>query len=384
MDHVAHHLSSFRFGRPVVNVTIVLTYACNMRCPYCYETASHPPETTMTPEMARRVVADIVNRVEAVGAGGIALTLYGGEPMVNRKVARQIVDELRDHVTRKQLAFETTLISNGTLITPEAIEELRFGLRFVQLTLEGSPAYHDRVRVGPDRRGTFDRIVESARMLLSAGIGVQWRIQVSPEDWRTIGGCFEALNAAGVLKHPNVRLYFFPILDIQSVCSAKSFACYEEYFSPEMLEHFWTLATRYQINLFRLPSPIWHSPYCSFVNMNTWIVDPSGHKFKCVAEIGHDDALCGRVGEPLPGVERSRARSRELRVINRSGMDFAECRDCEYLPSCDAGCGFRASATRGSWANRCCEMHKGVVPHQIAYYYRYLRRAGEASRIETV
>ncbi|TMQ03523.1 MAG: radical SAM protein [Deltaproteobacteria bacterium] len=156
MDHVAHHLSSFRFGRPVVNVTIVLTYACNMRCPYCYETASHPPETTMTPEMARRVVADIVNRVEAVGAGGIALTLYGGEPMVNRKVARQIVDELRDHVTRKQLAFETTLISNGTLITPEAIEELRFGLRFVQLTLEGSPAYHDRVRVGPgledDRR----------------------------------------------------------------------------------------------------------------------------------------------------------------------------------------------------------------------------------------
>jgi uncharacterized protein len=319
-----------------------------------------------------------------VGARGIALTLYGGEPFINRKVARQIVDELEDYVTAKRLAFETIIISNGTLITEEAIEELRFGLKFVQLTLEGSPEYHDRVRVGPNMKGTFYRIIESAKMLLKAGIGVQWRIQVSPEDWRAIGDCFEALNTAGVLRHPNVRLYFFPILDIQSVCSAKSFACYEEYFSPAMLEHFWQIATKYRTNLFRLPRPIWESPYCSFVNMNTWIVDPSGRKFKCVAEIGHETAVCGTIAEPLPGAERTRARARELRVINRSGMDFAECRECEYMPSCDSGCGFRAAASKGTWATSCCEMHKGVVPHQIAYYYKYLRQAGEASKVEVV
>lgn len=384
MDYVAHNLNNFRFGRPVVNVSIVLTYACNMRCPYCYETASHPPQTTMTPEMARRLVADIQARVEEVGARGVALTLYGGEPFINRKVAKQIVDELQEYVTRKRLVFETIIISNGTLITEEAIEELRFGLKFVQLTLEGSPEYHDQVRIGPNAKGTFYRIIESAKMLLKAGIGVQWRIQVSPEDWKAIGACFEALDAAGVLKHPNVRLYFFPILDIQSVCSAKSFACYEEYFSPNMLEHFWKIATSYQTNLFRLPKPIWESPYCSFVNMNTWVVDPSGRKFKCVAEIGHDNAVCGTIAEPLPRAERTRARARELRVINRTGMDFAECRECEYLPSCDSGCGFRASATKGTWATNVCEMHKGVVPHQIAYYYKYLRQAGEASKVEVV
>ncbi len=384
LDYVGHNLASFRHGRPVVNVSVVLTYACNMRCPYCYETASHPKETTLTPEMAHQLVLDIQRRVDEIGARGVALTLYGGEPMVNRKVARQLVDELRAYVTEKKLSFETILISNGTLITPEAIAELRFGLRFVQLTLEGSPAYHDTVRIGPSGQGTFHRILESARTILAAGVGVQWRIQVSPKDWRSLGECFAALDAAGVLHHPNVRLYFFPILDIQSVCSAKSFACYEEYFSAEMLEHFWQLATTYRTNLFRLPRPVWDSPYCSFVNANTWVVDPSGRKFKCVAEIGHDDAVCGTIGPALPGAERSRARSRELRVLGRTGMDFAECRQCEYLPSCDAGCGFRAAASTGSWSNRCCEMHKGVVPHQIAYYYKYLQQAGEAGRVEQV
>lgn len=384
MDYVAHNLNNFRFGRPVVNVSIVLTYACNMRCPYCYETASHPPDTTMSPEMARKIVADIKERVAKVGARGVALTLYGGEPFINRKVARQIVDELEVFVTSKGLEFETIIISNGTLITEDAIAELRFGLKFVQLTLEGSPEYHDQIRIGPNAKGTFHRIIESAQMLLKAGIGVQWRIQISPQDWRAIGSCFEALSQAGVLQHPNVRLYFFPILDIQSVCSAKSFACYEEYFSPDMLEHFWNIATTYQANLFRLPKPIYKSPYCSFVNMNTWVVDPSGRKFKCVAEIGHDDAMCGTVADPLPRAERTRARSRELRVINRTGMDFAECRECEYMPSCDSGCGYRASATKGTWATNCCEMHKGVVPHQIAYYYKYLRQAGQDSTVETI
>lgn len=384
LDYVTHNLASFRYGRPLVNVSVVLTYACNMRCPYCYETASHPKETTLSPEMAHQLVLDIQRRVEATGARAIAITLYGGEPMVNRKVARQLVEELRAYVTEKRLAFETILISNGTLITPEAIEELRFGLRFVQLTLEGSPRYHDTVRIGPSGQGTFHRILESARMILDAGIGVQWRLQVSPADWRSIGECFAALDAAGVLRHPNVRLYFFPILDIQSVCSAKSFACYEEYFSAEMLEHFWSLATTYQTNLFRLPRPIWDSPYCSFVNDNTWIVDPSGRKFKCVAEIGHEDAVCGSIGAPLPGAERTRARSRELRVIGRTGLDHAECRECEYLPSCDSGCGFRAAATSGSWGHRCCEMHKGVVPHQIAYFYKFLRQAGQEHKVELV
>lgn len=385
LDYVAHHLSNFRFGRPVVNVSVVLTYACNMRCPYCYETASHPPQTTLTPEMARHLVADIKRRVDEVGARGVALTLYGGEPFVNLKVARQLVEDLRVYTTAQRIELETIIISNGTLITEEAIADLRYGLKFVQLTLEGSPQYHDQVRVGPDNtKGTFYRILESAKMLLKAGIGVQWRIQISPADWRSIGDCFEALSAAGVLRHPNVRLYFFPILDIQSVCSAKSFACYEEYFSPDMLEHFWKIATAYQTNLFRLPKPVWESPYCSFVNMNTWVVDPSGRKFKCVAEIGHDDAVCGTIGEPLPGPERTRARSRELRVINRTAMDYAECRDCEYMPSCDSGCGFRAAAIKGTWDTNSCEMHKGVVPHQIAYYYKYLQQAGEASRIEVV
>jgi uncharacterized protein len=381
MDYVRHRSYGFRYGRDKVGYSLVFTYECNLRCPYCYEEPQRDGKTALTHLMAVQTVQHIIQEVELSGARELALVLYGGEPLVERGVVEFVVHALEQATAKRGVDFKAFLITNGTLLTEQIVSSLKPGLQMVQLTLEGSREHHDSIRANAAGKGTFDRILKSAAICLAAGVKVQFRIQLTPETWDGAESCMQALEEQGLLRHPNVSAYFFPILDVGGVCSARSYSCFEQYFPPELLRKLWDVALKYRANLFRLPSPVWEQHFCSYVNQHAWIVDPLGRKYKCVSGIGRDDFVAGTVTEAPDTEARTRHVARELDLVGRVGCEIAECRECEALPSCDGGCAYRALETRGSLQLPSCEMHKQALPEQIAYYYRYLRAVGTADKV---
>jgi uncharacterized protein len=381
LDLVRSLIQQVHFCHYGLRYTLVMTYACNLRCPYCYEEGARPERRSMSPEMGRLVVEAIKRESRASGIKDIGLTLYGGEPLLNLRVASSMLKEICSWADSEGASVRTSLISNGVLVSKAAIKALGPSLETAQLTLEGAPAHHDRVRVGPRGAPTFARILAAARLLLDHGVAVSFRVQLSPQSVDGAEGVLQALADARLLDQ--VGLYFFPIMDIQKVCSARGLQCYKGYFSPEIRRRLFDLALRYDVDCFPMPAPVWARPYCSFINLHAWLVDPRGRKYKCVSLVGEESWVTGSVtGEPSP-LERQRWLAREMVLLNRLGCDFPACVECECLPACDGGCGYFGIDEAGHW-NPTCEMHKELLREWIAYRYRRLRQRGAEGEVPCV
>lgn len=358
-------LREYRENSEVLRYTLVTTYACNLRCPYCYEDAMASRRGVMDDAVADGVLAKIRRDLAATGAKHVGITLYGGEPLLNLPPAMRVFSELERHRAKVDFALHGAMISNGTLFTEENVEAMSPHIQFVQLTFDGGPAFHNTIRVMHGGEPSFDRICQAARLLVRQGVRVMIRIQVSQESLPSLSALFPQLEKYGLLNHDRVKLYFFPILDVRSVCSSKSFRCGTEYYEPGLFEHLWRYGSQFGVMVTTPPVPVWVSAYCSFVNRGACLIDPVGQIYKCVADVGKPECVVGSVmsdGKGRPQEQTEAQRMCEARFNEHSGLAFSQCRACSYLPLCDGGCAhFAARGREGEADAPSCDLHLRAI-----------------------
>ena len=139
--------------------TLVLELAgdCNLACGYCYANPSAAPRR-MTPETAARAVDFLFDHLPAAGPAGI--TLFGGEPLLNAAVERALA---WGAATGRGLGFGLT--TNGTTVTPAAVELLDSIDARVTVSLDGDRRAHDRHRRDRRGRGSYDAALRGLRAL---------------------------------------------------------------------------------------------------------------------------------------------------------------------------------------------------------------------------
>ena len=93
-----------RYSTAVLQITILLTYACNLRCTYCYE--KNAPEKNVlkiTNDTSKNLLRFIRRRLEE-GAKTVHATWYGGEPMLcyneMRSLSKKIIALCKHHKTK--------------------------------------------------------------------------------------------------------------------------------------------------------------------------------------------------------------------------------------------------------------------------------------------
>ncbi|MDH4136499.1 MAG: radical SAM protein [Anaerolineae bacterium] len=141
-----------------LHMMLELTNHCNLWCRHCY-ISDRPPRGELTLDELK----DILDQLAAEGA--LFLTFSGGEPLV-----RKDFFQIAAYARKKEFAF--TLFSNGTLITPEVADRLQeLCPQRVEISLLGGKAStHDGIT---QVRGSFDRALRGARLLIERGIKVQ-------------------------------------------------------------------------------------------------------------------------------------------------------------------------------------------------------------------
>ncbi len=148
-------------------ITLGITEDCNLRCRYCIYTGSYAGsrvhrKQNMTLEVAKGAI-DYLSTHCADSKPPVAVGFYGGEPLLNFELIKQIVSYCKDRI-KKPLLF--TVTTNGTLLNEEIIKFLRNNCVSLLVSMDGPKAIHDRHRLFRDsEKGSFDVIMSNLKKI---------------------------------------------------------------------------------------------------------------------------------------------------------------------------------------------------------------------------
>lgn len=157
--------------------TVFSTTECNARCFYCYEKGT--PMKRMKPQMAREV-AQFIEKNYRINKGHVKIGWFGGEPLYNIEA----IDIISNYLNEHNVPFESSMISNGYLFTPEV--QLRakkqWHLDHVQITLDGQEDRYNRVKNfiynKEEEPSPYKRVVNNILAADKNGIGISIRVNV--------------------------------------------------------------------------------------------------------------------------------------------------------------------------------------------------------------
>jgi len=177
---VRQSYESRRYEPASLSITIAPTLRCNLSCPYCFESNDRAP--VMSDEVLGRTISFLQSALQGANSStGLMLCWFGGEPLLATPVIEKINRETRTAAEDLGIPFVTHVITNGVLLTPERMRLLRKGnLAFIQVTLDGPRAAHDRLR-RRGRAGTFDRIIANVEQIRAKGLleGVRFAVRMN-------------------------------------------------------------------------------------------------------------------------------------------------------------------------------------------------------------
>ena len=183
--------------------TILPTFGCNARCIYCYEEGVK--QTSMTSETVEQVIRFIVDTHEGEKA---KLTWFGGEPLLGEKIIDRICEGLR----QAGVDYKCSMISNGSLITPEVIDKMTgdWHLHRIQISMDGAEQDYILRKHYYTDHDYYHRVMEAISLLSEAGINVSIRVNVDERNWDRIPRFLEDMKNE-VTNKDNVGIYFSPL-----------------------------------------------------------------------------------------------------------------------------------------------------------------------------
>ena len=309
------------------SLTLMVNHACNLRCTYCYTGAkfSSPMNWTIG-------VVAIDRALRSLGPGGrLGLGFFGGEPLLE---AGRILDWM-EHARTQAMAGGTqvrfSMTTNGTLVPPQAWRVMTAPDLDLTVSCDGPPKTHDLHRRDAQGAGSAQRVEETLRRLVEAGIPFRINAVVRPDTLEQIPLGLIYLHEIGV-RHIDLSL------DLWTTWSAADGRRLEQ--AIDRMADLWRQwLPEFSLNWFdakvaalaRLPMSEGFTP-CGFGDGEV-AVAPSGRLYPCERLIGEDrpdqphrlpgHVLDGRdtLGTPPPAWERC-----------------STCSSCRLADACDTYC----------------------------------------------
>jgi uncharacterized protein len=102
---------------------------------------------------------------ESKGAKDLVIDFYGGEPLLNYDLIKDVIEYCKKIRHIKKIKFRFLLATNGTLLNKERGEFLIENGVDVAVSLDGSRKIQDTQRPFPDGSGSFDIVIDNINSL---------------------------------------------------------------------------------------------------------------------------------------------------------------------------------------------------------------------------
>lgn len=145
-----------------------IAHTCNLNCSYCFASQGkyHGDRAVMSFEVGKRALDFLIENSGT--RRNLEVDFFGGEPLMNFDVVKQLVEYARSVEKEKNKNFRFTLTTNGVLIDDDVIEFANKEMSNVVLSLDGRKEVHDKFRVDYAGKGSWETIVPKFQKLVEA------------------------------------------------------------------------------------------------------------------------------------------------------------------------------------------------------------------------
>lgn len=143
----------------ILNLTVLTTRQCNLRCVYCYE---EHIDKFMTADVYASIEKMIEQALRDRKYSGVQISLFGGEPFYKFDDVYIFLCNLKNICEKYNCTFGAGASTNGVLLTPERFDKLvDIGCNNFQITIDGLKDTHDMLRINRNGNGSWDPIIKN-------------------------------------------------------------------------------------------------------------------------------------------------------------------------------------------------------------------------------
>lgn len=172
-DFTEKEIRDFVFTHGFHQLVLNVTEGCNLKCKYCvyfseaYLHYQRQYQDKMDFSIAKKAIDYYIEGYKKVKKGSPykrgAITFYGGEPLLNFKLIKEIINYLKS--IGEDNSFIYSITTNGTLLTNEIIDFLVTNDFVISVSLDGPEEIHDNNRKYIDGRGSFSTVIKNILQL---------------------------------------------------------------------------------------------------------------------------------------------------------------------------------------------------------------------------
>ncbi len=177
-DLYEEFVPAFLEREPVVKALCLhVAHDCNLACKYCFagEGEYHGERGMMSFEVGKNAIDFIIKNSKH--RKNIEIDFFGGEPLMNFEVVKQIVTYARSKEMESGKTFRFTMTTNGVLLDDEVIDYLNENMHNVVLSLDGREKVNNRMRPTPNGKGSYAIILPKFRKLVEKRKGKQYYVR---------------------------------------------------------------------------------------------------------------------------------------------------------------------------------------------------------------
>lgn len=170
----------------IFHVVINPTMNCNFKCWYCYET--HIKDSKMGELEIIKVLNFISHVLNQKELKQFSLSWFGGEPLLYfNKTVLPILEKVSALCKEKNIKLHSDFTTNGLLINQDLVDKcMNFGVKHMQITLDGHRERHNKVRYISKEKGSYDEIIKNIKICLKSGMYITCRLNISKETLKDI------------------------------------------------------------------------------------------------------------------------------------------------------------------------------------------------------
>ena len=363
----------------IKSMCLHVAHDCNLRCKYCFAATGDfcMGERKLLPYEVGKAALDWL--VEKSGKRvNLEVDFFGGEPLMNFEVIKQLVAYGRSIEQEKNKKFKFTTTTNCVLMNDEIIDFLNKEMSNVVISMDGRPEVHDRMRPTANGRGSYELIAPKAKEFAKRRGDGEYYVR----------GTFTGFNK----DFGNDVLFLadegFEQLSIEPVVTDPKceYALHEEDL-PQIFDEYERLGQAYMdrrangkwFNFFHFMIDLEGGP-CLRKRLsgcgagNEYIaVTPDGDIYPCHQFVGREGY---RMGSVLDGTFN---REIQATFANNTVLTKEKCRECWARFYCSGGCAANAEAFNGDINKPYdmeCELERKRLECAMAIYAK--ERMGKA------
>lgn len=363
------------------NFFIIPSYACNLKCVYCFQEDVEKIHEVMDEKTIDEVFAAIdAIRAERGNKGTPQITVYGGEPLLDNEKQIKAVKKILEESQKRN--YKKIVVTNGVTLEKFIKMLVDSHIDEVHVTLDGCSKVHDARRMMRSGQGTFDAIVRGIQGALDACLNIHLRIVVDKNNLENLPELISFLDRKKWLGNPHFRMHVGRIYE----CGAVSTSPYKKKYYLEHMDlmNYWAAhasqlkgvefdfrGIRSALETGKLPSPQFsYCPSCT----NEMVFDLKGDIYPCPGGCG-DPRL--KVGTFSPQAEYFDIfRKWKARTILRIG----ECQHCNLALTCGGGCPLEILAEGKDIFDPACMPIKEEMQMGVRVFYPQLLRLADQPR----